>query len=162
MSAIYVNWDGAAVKLTWKQTAELPPRDLTTSIHGFCFRNEELLFVRLITRGWDIPGGHIEGDETPVECLKREAFEEGYVAGECDVLGYICVDHSENPHWDETRPYPKLGYQVFYKMKINRVFEFKAENESSERIFIRPHDCKNYYPAWNELYQEILEYALVC
>ncbi|MFP3362029.1 NUDIX domain-containing protein, partial [Planococcus sp. SIMBA_143] len=75
--------------------------------------------------GWDFPGGHIEEGETPEECVKREAYEEGYVSGSCSLLGYIIVDHSENPNWNEDSPYPKVGYQVFYCMDIDHLHDFE-------------------------------------
>lgn len=161
MSSIYVNWGESKIKLTWQYSSELPKRDKVTSVHGFCFQDDKLLLVDLQHRGWDFPGGHIESGESPEECLKREAFEEGYVEGEGELLGYISVDHSENPLWDANGPYPKIGYQVFYKMKIDKVHPFEAKYESKKRIFIDPDEVVSYYKEWNELYQEILDCAVV-
>lgn len=160
MLSVYVNWGGAKVKLTWKQSSELPKRDQITSVHGFCFQDDKLLLVDLQHRGWDFPGGHIESNESPEACLKREVFEEGYVEGEVELLGYIIVDHSENPLWDENSPYPKIGYQIFYKMEINKVHPFQAKYESTRRMFTRPGEVESYYRKWNELYQEILDCAV--
>ncbi|WP_433750660.1 NUDIX domain-containing protein [Falsibacillus pallidus] len=81
MTTQYVNWGEAVVKLTWIQGTALPPRDFITSVHGFCFHEGKVLLVNLNHRGWDFPGGHIEGNETPQECFHREAYEEGYVSG---------------------------------------------------------------------------------
>jgi 8-oxo-dGTP diphosphatase len=69
-------------------------------------------------------------------------------------------DHSENPKWDENNPYPKVGYLVFYRMDINQVHDFKAQYESAERKLINPNKVKEFYHDWNELFQEILDYAL--
>lgn len=159
MITIYANWGEAKVKLTWKCDNQLPIRNLITSVHGFCFHKNKLLLVNLEHRGWDFPGGHIESKETPEECFKREAMEEGYVGGSCQLLGYIIVDHNGNPKWDENSRYPKIGYQVFYHMNIDQLYNFEAEYESVERIFINPNEITNYYHDWQELYQEILKYA---
>ncbi len=161
MTTKYVYWGEAKVKLTWKCEQQLPPRERITSVHGFCFKADKLLLVNVTPRGWDFPGGHIEHEETPEECLKREAYEEGYVTGSCSLLGYIIVDHNENPNWDERSPYPKLGYQVFYRMDIDQLHDFKAKHESLERILVNPSVVTKYHHKWNELYQEILDYALV-
>ncbi|WP_339194712.1 NUDIX domain-containing protein [Solibacillus sp. FSL R5-0449] len=160
MTTTYVNWGESRVKLTWEKNSVLPPNDLITSVHGFCFREDRLLLVDLNDRGWDFPGGHIEPEETPEECFKREALEEGYIEGECKLLGYIIVDHTENPNWEESSPYPKVGYQVFYKMDIKKLLPFEGRHESSQRIFINPKEISNYYSKWNILYQEIMDCTL--
>lgn len=160
MITTYVNWGGAKVKITWKRDQLLPRRNLITSVHGFCFYDNKLLLVDLNHRGWDFPGGHIESEETPEECLKREAMEEGYVAGECHLLGHIVVDHNDNPNWDEESGYPKIGYQVFYRMDINQLHTFEAEYESMQRIFIDPSEIASHHHDWHDLYQEIVDSAI--
>lgn len=155
-----MKWGEEKVKLTWKSDRQFPPHNLITSVHGFCFYKNKLLLVNLNHRGWDFPGGHMEAEETPEECFKREAMEESYVKGECQLLGYIIVDHSDNPKWNENSSYPKVGYQVFYRMNVEQLCDFKAEYESVERIFINPNQVCEYYDNWNEVYQEILNNAL--
>lgn len=161
LTTTYVNWGVSKVKLTWEKDRLLPQQNLITSVHGFCFLNDKLLLVELKDRGWDFPGGHIEPGETPENCFKREALEEGYVEGECTLLGYIIVDHSENPSWTESGPYPKIGYQLFYKMDISKLLTYEGKYESTNRIFINPNDVASYYHEWNILYQEILDCALL-
>jgi len=160
MTHTYVNWGESTVKLTWKVDSILPPEDLITSVHGFCFRKDKLLLVKLNHRGWDFPGGHLEAGESADECFRREALEEGYVTGTCSLLGHIIVDHSENPAWNDRSQYPKVGYQVFYRMEIEDVFTFDAQYESAERMFINPQEIKEFYHDWHDLYEEILKSAL--
>jgi 8-oxo-dGTP pyrophosphatase MutT (NUDIX family) len=156
MTTSYVKWGEATVKLTWKANNSLPNYQLITSVHGFCFYEDQLLLVDLNHRGWDFPGGHIEGNEIPEDCFLREAMEEGYVSGQCHLLGYIVVDHTENPVWEEDGKYPKVGYQVFYRMDIETMYPFQAEYESAQRILIPINEVAAYYPKWHKLYQEIL------
>jgi 8-oxo-dGTP diphosphatase len=160
LTTIYVNWGESRVKLTWKKNCLLPRRNLITSVHGLCFQEDKLLLVDLNHRGWDFPGGHIEPGESVEECLNWEALEEGYVEGDCKLLGHIIVDHSENPIWTVDSPYPKIGFQVFYKMNITKLLQFEGEFESSQRVFVNPNDVSSYFPEWHILYQEILECAL--
>lgn len=159
MTTTYVNWGEAKVKLTWIPESECPPYHLITSVHGFCFYKNKLLLVNLNQGGWDIPGGHVELNETPIVSFKREAMEEGYVEGKCHFIGYIVIDHNENSNWNENSPYPKVGYQLFYRMDIEKLHPFVGKYEASQRIFIDPREVPNYYHDWHELYQEILNYA---
>ncbi|MGR3764322.1 NUDIX hydrolase [Rossellomorea sp. NS-SX7] len=160
MSTIHVNWGESIVKLTWVKSSFPPDEKLITSAHGFCFHKKELMLVRLEHRGWDFPGGHVEADETPIETFSREALEEGCVEGASVLLGYIIVDHTQNPNWNETSKYPKIGFQAFYKMEIEHLHRFEKRYESLERVFINPSNIENYYDEWNPLYEEILHTAL--
>ncbi|MBM7363823.1 8-oxo-dGTP pyrophosphatase MutT (NUDIX family) [Priestia taiwanensis] len=155
----YVHWGEASVKLTWIHHQELPPSQLITSVHGFCFKDDKIMLVNLHERGWDFPGGHIE-EESAEACFKREALEEGYVEGVCELLGHIIVDHSENTVWNENSPYPKVGYQVFYRMDIDTIHSFDGQFESKDRVFIHPDEVSVYYHKWNDLYEGILCAAL--
>lgn len=157
-STTHVDWGGHKLKLTWKPGL-LPKTELITSVHGFCFEDEKLIMVDLNDRGWDFPGGHIEVGETAEDYFRRVAMEEGYVEGECLLLGAIEIDHNENPLWNEQCPYPKIGYQVFYRMNITHLHHFNAEFESTRRIFIQPEVASKYHKGWHAVFEEILQVA---
>lgn len=160
MTTLYVNWGEAKVKLRWQANNRLLDKGLLTSVHGFCFYENQLLLVDLVHRGWDFPGGHIEENETPEESMHREALEEGYVAGKIRLLGFIEVDHTENPTWEEKGKYPMIGYQAFYKMDIETIHDFEAEHESAQRMLVQMNKIEHYHHNWNKLYQEILYEAI--
>lgn len=159
VSFTYVDWGGHKLKLTWIRDL-MPERELITSVHAFCFYEEKLLMVNLNHRGWDFPGGHIEAGETVEACILREVLEEAYVEGDCHLLGAIEVNHEENSLWNETSPYPKVGYQVFYRMDITEFFPFDAAFESSERTLIPPGEAAHYHKGWQKGYEEIMEAAV--
>jgi len=159
MTSIYVNWGKDIIKLTWKAEKQCPKNNLITSVHSFCFYKNKLLLVNLNDRGWDIPGGHIESNETPMQCIKREAMEEAYIEGKLHYLGYIVIDHRENPNWKADSPYPKVGYQLFYRMDIDKIYPFAGEFEASQRVFINPMEISEYHHDWSDFYQHILDYA---
>ncbi|MGG0668365.1 NUDIX domain-containing protein [Lederbergia citrisecunda] len=160
MTVTYVDWGGHQLTLTWMHGL-IPEREFITSVHAFCFHEEKLLMVNLNDRGWDFPGGHIEDGETAEACICREVMEEAYVTGKCTLLGAIEVNHEENPLWNETSPYPKVGYQVFYRMDIKEFLPFEAGFESSERILIRPEEAVHYHKGWQQGFDAIMDAALL-
>lgn len=161
MMAIYVNWGTSRVRLTWTPTLSPPQTELITSIHAICFQNDKLLLVDIKNRGWSFPGGHIELNESPLDCVKREVLEEACVEGDCSYLGYVQVDHSENPSWNSDSPYPLIGYQAFYCMDITQVLPFNAIFESSQRMFIPSSEVTQHVENWHDVHADILKCALV-
>ena len=160
MTTTYVNWGKSRIKLTWISSYILPQPDLITSVHAFCFHQEKLLLVDIKNRGWNFPGGHIEPNESPLECVKREVMEEACVEGDFTYLGYVEVNHSENPAWNSNSPYPLIGYQAMYRMDITRILPFDAIFESAQRIFIHPFEVHLHCEDWHEVYADILSRAL--
>lgn len=53
----------------------LPPSNTISSVHAIIFHGSKIVVIKN-KRGWDIPGGHIEKNETPTKALLREIEEE--------------------------------------------------------------------------------------
>ncbi|MGP4068461.1 hypothetical protein ACTWP7_07550 [Halobacillus sp. B29] len=70
--------------------------------------------------------------------MKSEAYEEGYITGNCFPLGFMEVDHNENPNWDNSGPYPLVGYQVFFVWILtNYTFFMRGTNRKKENLSIQ-------------------------
>lgn len=54
---------------------KLPNRENISAVFLVAFHNDKVLSIKN-ERGWDIPGGHLEGDEDSLTGLKREVLEE--------------------------------------------------------------------------------------
>lgn len=52
------------------------PRTFAISIKGVVVRDGKVLLLRNDREEWELPGGRIELDETPEECVAREITEE--------------------------------------------------------------------------------------
>lgn len=53
----------------------MPPREIVSAVFLVGFVGDKILAVRN-ERGWDVPGGHLEEDESLAEGLRREVREE--------------------------------------------------------------------------------------
>ena len=73
------------------------------------------------TRGWEIPAGRIEADESPVDAAARELSEEtGHVAENLTPLGTF---HPSNGSSDQT-------FHVYVADGVHRVSEVRDTNET--------------------------------
>ena len=140
INEIKVVWGGHPVKLIWQPSKVVLKEDIVTSVHGCCFHAGKVLLVRVKNRGFNMPGGHVEANETPEETLHREIYEEGYVKGKATYIGAIEVNHKKNPFYIVSGKYPLIGYQLFYRLDIEDCFPFLRENEATTRIWVEPEE----------------------
>lgn len=137
------------------ESSHLAPLDSITSVHVFCFREGELLLVRHPTRGWDIPGGHIEIGESVIEALERELLEEaGVTASNPDLIGYLEVNVPGMKPENYRYPFPN-SYLPFFIAEAEEILEFKGEFETRERRFFTSDEVygSDWFARNRELYQ---------
>lgn len=139
---IHVNWGEHRVKLTWL-SKKVVDNQKVTSVHGYCFYQGNLLLVNVEGRGFNIPGGHVEKGESPERTFHREAYEEAYVEGDIQYLGAIEVSHEDNSLFVEGGKYPRIGFQLFYRMDIQKCHPFLREYETTTRIWVEPEEVQH-------------------
>ena len=122
-------------------TDELPAPGVCGTAFAFAFQDDRMLLTRLKKRGWDIPGGHIEGDESPERAAVRETIEEAGVVvepvrligiQELEVFGPLPRDGWSSP----------LSAQVFYLCRVIEVLPFVPTEEALDRGFFAPEDIR--------------------
>ena len=127
-----------------------------TTVHGFFFREGRLLLVRHKTRGWEVPGGHLENSETPEAAMHRELFEEAQMnCDELQVLGFLKkTARQEKP---KVCPYPyPLSYCLFYQAEISQIEPFCGDDSIVEARFFSIEEAaqtkwiKDYYEYFEE------------
>jgi len=132
-----ISWMPSGSEGRLYQTDELPPPEICRTAFAFAFQGERMLFTRLVNRGWDIPGGHIEPGESPAQAAVRETLEEAAVlvepvrligVQELEVFGELPRDG-----WSR-----QLGAQVFYLCRVVELRPFTSTDEAHERGFFDP------------------------
>lgn len=159
MTTLTTKWGKHTVTLTWVPATELTDNFHVTSTHGFCFHEGKVVLVNLDTRGWDIPGGHMEAGETPEECFAREAMEEATITGNAQMIGYILVDNRKDPHFIPGK-YPEVGRQVYYRMDVEEYLPFQGVFEASERKLVEVSEVPAHHDGWNEIMDAIFAEAV--
>ncbi len=118
-------------------TDEMPPVDLCGTAFAFAFIEDSMLMTRLVKRGWDIPGGHIEPGESPEHAVIRETIEETQVVVEpLELVGVQELEiFGSFPRDGWTTP---LSTQLFYLCRVTETLPFIPTRETTERDFLPP------------------------
>jgi len=129
----------------------LPPTGRITAAFVFAFEGDRLLMTHLKSRGWDLPGGHIEPNETPEQTARREVFEEtGARLNQLTCFAHIHMHIDAPKPNDYTYPYPD-SYMVFYWAHIDTLESFTETNEADDRQIFDPENARQLNYVKNNL-----------
>ncbi len=131
-----VSWLPLPNRVKWVAGLDAPIALLTTSAYAVIIQDGKVLLSRHRTRGWDLPGGHIEAGETPDVAAQREVFEETAAKiGALKLLGHQRIELLGAKPDGYRYPHP-TSYQLFYTAKVESLGEFKVEEDSVERAWV--------------------------
>src|SRR5579859_3473153 len=139
-------------------SSQLPPLELISTALVLAFAGDRLLMTELVSRGWDIPGGHIEPGEHPEATVRRETLEEtGTTLGELHQLGHQRLRLLGPAPAAYAYPYPDC-YQVFYQARVISLADFLPTPEARGRAFFPPAEARTF--AWMRFMRVLYETAL--
>lgn len=147
-----LNWEGQEYLIEWFDSTDISKLDNITQIYGFLFDEKNKLCVVRPTekRGWRLPGGKPEKNETWKETLIREADEEADIVldkNSLRIIGYI----KNTPLSDNCEKGIHYALRVIGRItKIKKQTEDIAEGLINERKFISSEDFLSYCP-WGKL-----------
>ncbi|MCX6747460.1 MAG: NUDIX domain-containing protein [Candidatus Nomurabacteria bacterium] len=122
---------------------ELPEISLCTSAYSFVFDDNMLLQTELKEgerpmRMLDIPGGHIDEGETPLDAVVRETFEEtGVHVRNPKLVAYIKVTKHNSKPEAYRYPYP-VSYMLYYLCDFENEEVFDGNEDAHGRVWLSP------------------------
>lgn len=123
------------------------PKNKVTSVWILVFQDDWKIICVELDRWIDIPWGHLHVDETPIEALKRECFEEAFI----EIKNEKLVKVVESDYfWTEK---DDLTYMLFYVWELDKKYEFIKNEESFARYEIFPKEFLNVYK-WDKEFLE--------
>ena len=139
-------------------STQLPPLELISTALVVAFAGDRLLMTELTSRGWDIPGGHVEPGEHPETTVHRETLEEtGATLGELHLLGYQRLRLLGPAPTTYHYPYPDC-YQVFYRARVISLADFLPTPEARSRALYPPSEARTL--AFVRFMRDLYETAL--
>ncbi|MCC6404015.1 MAG: NUDIX domain-containing protein [Fimbriimonadaceae bacterium] len=118
----------------------------------FPWSEDQVLLCNIEDRGWCIPSGRVEPDESSIEAAAREAREEaGAVLS--DILYLGCYRISSKG---------EVRYADLYTALVVELHDIPPEFESKGRQFVTLGELPGIYHLWNPLTKALFEHSFEC
>lgn len=139
--------------------ATTPPDLQVTAVKVYVFQKDKLLLTNIATRGWDLPGGHVERGETVEETAIRELKEEtGTTVRRFELIGYLKITNEEEN--ERNKKYPRVSCILVFKGHDATVdASHSYQLEASESKFVPIIELPQIHHDWNEAKAQVVDFA---
>jgi 8-oxo-dGTP diphosphatase len=121
----------------------------TFAVLVFAWQGDRVVICDIEDRGWCIPSGRVEADESSLEAARREAMEEGGV--ELERVQYIgCY------HISERR---EVRWADCYAAKVKKIGEISMKEESLGMKLVKIEELPEIYHLWNPLTEAVFQHS---
>lgn len=136
-----------------------PPDLPVTAVKVYVFQDNNLLLTNITSRGWDLPGGHIEPGETLEQTAIRELQEEaGAKARRFELIGYLKITNEKEN--ERNRKYPPVSCILVYRgYDATLDSDHSFQLEASECKFVPIDHLPKVHHDWNEAKAQVVNYA---
>lgn len=144
-------------KLTFHPAPFRPPLRAFAAL-VFPFQGEKVLICDIEDRGWCIPSGRVEPNETSCEAVLREAVEEGGVELSCcQYIGCYQIQEYEAGKRE-------VRWADVFAAEVSCLTDMPPGFESRGRQLVTMEELPAVYHLWNPLTEQIFQHAyeVVC
>jgi 8-oxo-dGTP diphosphatase len=116
----------------------------------FAWRGDEVLICDIMGRGWCVPSGRVEPNESSMEASLREAREEaGAIVKDVQYIGSFQITEKRDVRWADC-----------FTAHVEDLAEIQAITESRGRKFVTVDLLPTTYHEWNELTSRVFAHSL--
>lgn len=158
-----INWLPKEATLTTLSNEEMSipsiEKGKTTSAFCFIFEGKQIILLEHSNskRGYDIPGGHLENNETALEAMEREVLEEvGCLIKNIEPVGCQVI---EKLYPEEKYP-DLISNQMFFKAELKEILNIDLEKDSKGIKKMSIEDFSKYLLSENK--KEIIDLFNFC
>lgn len=115
----------------------------------FPWYGEQLVLCDIVDRGWCIPSGRVEPEESSLDAVRREAREEaGAELGAVHYIGCYRITERREVRWADC-----------FTARVSSLVEIAMPEESRGRRLTTMDELPQVYHEWNELIKLVFELA---
>lgn len=152
-----IYWSNQSTKVQFEPFTKLPSDSLVSSCFVFVKKGSSVLLARP-ERGWGLPGGHKEPQESPEDCAIREVLEEASIEiKNLRLLGGWKAQKVKQV--EQNSKYPEVAYQLLFLADVAKIHKFTPDFETLERKFVEYSEIEKYHQQYDQ-FSAILAYIL--
>ena len=126
---------------------QAPLRAFATLV--FAWDEDRVLVCDIADRGWCIPSGRVEPNETSLQAACREAQEEGGAElADCQYIGCYRIQNKSEIRWADC-----------FAARIKSLGEIGMTQESRDRKLVPMDELASMYHLWNRLTEQVFEHS---